>query len=101
MSRGDPWWTRSARTRGDTFAPFGGAASRRGRGRGSQAAGAALGMRARASSVSEQAHGGAPRAPGHRAGLALPCVWGAEPAGLPSLPLVLGYSTVPVCVRAT
>ena len=48
-------------------------------------------MGARASRVSEQAHGGAPRALGHRAGLALPCVWGAEPAGLPSLLLVLGY----------
>jgi len=36
VSRGDPWWTRSARTRGDTFAPFGGAASRRGRGGGAR-----------------------------------------------------------------
>ena len=56
-----------------------------------EAPGAAPGMGARASRVSEQAHGGAPRALGHRAGLALPCVWGAEPAGLPSLLLVLGY----------
>ena len=58
------------------------------------AAGAAHGMGARASRVSEQAHGGAPRAPGHRAGLALPCVWGAEPVS--SLPLVLNYGP---CVR--